>query len=642
MQRTESVRASDQRLEDLPGVGETLAERIRSAYGSDDAFFEACDRLDLDVLLDLDGISERRAFELAARVRSGREPALASAGRAEAIRRRLEDLLSGYARTEYGRRFLRLLPVLRDAKRIAAHAARVMECRSLVERIDRDAVGRQLARLERLREPSRSASVARLVACDDEKGEMRLREAGLDRWCRIVTGTEAARHLDDYELVVYARSDGSLGLETAPNVVTVPLAEAAADAVPERAIQFVQGNRSSLEAMAELARLTGRPSVAPRVLEAAAAAEAPKRIDVRKAAEEALVKAQEVFEARVEALSLTGTEVLDLLSRSTPASLEAVRREAVAEGRRHFEEAVGTAADPFSPGLPVQVDDEEVLRLEAEASARRAVDAFEAARTAACALREQRSALDEEFRSWLRFDVDVALGSYAAEFDARPARTGPSFRFVEGANLEVARSTDGQRIDYAVGDEERLVVLTGANSGGKTTLLEQCAQFAILHHWGLPVPAAEAQIPILDRVLVFGGGRSLDAGAFESFLSGLFPAVVEPGRKFILLDEVESVTELEAAGRILGVFLEEVARTDSLCVLVTHLPDEVLKHARVAVRTDGIDAVGLDDEFNLVVDRQPKTNHRARSTPELILRRVHARSSGALKDVYGRILGRWS
>lgn len=642
MQRTRTVDEEPERLEDLPGVGQTLAARIRAAYGSDEAFFHACDRLELEPLFSVEGLSERRAFDLAGRVRSGREPPLTASGRAETLRRRLADLLAGYAHTEYGQRYVRLLPVLRDAERIAEHADRVMQARATVERLDRDAIGRHLARLNRFREAGRTAGITRLVVCDDEASEFRLREAGVDRWCRIASGREAIPHLDEYELVVYARSDGSLGIDTAANVVTVDLAEAAQAAVPERDVAFVETNRSTLQAMAELARLTDRTSVAPRVLDAVDDASAPTRVDVRKAAEEALAKAEEVFEARVEELSLSGHEVLDLLARGTPASLQSVRRDAVAAGRTHFEEAVGCAADPFAPGLPVQIDDEEVLRLERDAASRRAADAFESARDAARVVRENRDALGEELQAWFRFDVEFALGGYASDYDAHPARTASAFRFREGANLDVARNADVQRIDYQVGGDHRLAVLTGANSGGKTTLLEQCAQFAILHHWGLPVPASEAEIPVLDRVLVFSGGRSLDAGAFESFLDGLFPALVEPGRKLILLDEVESVTELEAAGRILGVFLDQVAQTDSLCLLVTHLPDEVLKHARVPVRVDGIDAVGLDDDFNLIVDRQPKTNHRARSTPELILRRVHARSRGDLKEVYGRVLERWS
>jgi hypothetical protein len=503
-------------------------------------------------------------------------------------------------------------------------------------------VAAALSRLERLRDAAPPRDLDRLVVCDHEDDELALREAGIDRYVRIASGQGALRRVEQHELVVYAYSDLGLGLDAAPHVVTVPMADAADACLPERETAFVEANRRTLEAMADLARLVGRESMAHRVLASIEGLDANRPVEVGAAAQRALACAQEVFEAGVRDLSLGGADILDLLGRGTPGPLREARVQAVAAGRRAFEQETGLGLDPFAPGLPLTLDEEEVERVEARAGARRAIDAFEAASTAAATIRSHREALRQELAAWFRFDVDFALGRWARDHEAHPAATGDRLRLKAAAHLDVVRSKDVQRIDYEIGADAKAVVLTGANSGGKTTLLELLAQAAILHHWGLPVPAADAEVPILDEVRVFGASRGLDAGAFESFLNDLFPPVVAPGRKLLLLDEVEAATELEAAGRILGAFLDEVSRSDSWCVLVTHLPDEVLRHARAAVRVDGIDAVGLDDRFNLVVDRQPKMGHRAKSTPELILRRVHARSDGALKDVFARILARWA
>jgi dsDNA-specific endonuclease/ATPase MutS2 len=63
---------------------------------------------------------------------------------------------------------------------------------------------------------------------------------------------------------------------------------------------------------------------------------------------------------------------------------------------------------------------------------------------------------------------------------------------------------------------------------------------------------------------------------------------------------------------------------------------EIIKYA--PVRVDGIEAKGLDEDYNLLVDRTPRMNYLARSTPELILKMIHSRSEGKLKEVYGKIL----
>jgi dsDNA-specific endonuclease/ATPase MutS2 len=63
---------------------------------------------------------------------------------------------------------------------------------------------------------------------------------------------------------------------------------------------------------------------------------------------------------------------------------------------------------------------------------------------------------------------------------------------------------------------------------------------------------------------------------------------------------------------------------------------ELMKYANV--RVDGIEAKGLDEQYNLIVDRTPKMNCLARSTPELILKRIYENSDGKIKEVYGEIL----
>jgi len=47
-----------------------------------------------------------------------------------------------------------------------------------------------------------------------------------------------------------------------------------------------------------------------------------------------------------------------------------------------------------------------------------------------------------------------------------------------------------------------------------------------------------------------------------------------------------------------------------------------------------VEARGLDEQFNLVVDRSPRMNYRARSTPEFILRRLQSKATGEERKVY--------
>ena len=55
------------------------------------------------------------------------------------------------------------------------------------------------------------------------------------------------------------------------------------------------------------------------------------------------------------------------------------------------------------------------------------------------------------------------------------------------------------------------------------------------------------------------------------------------------------------------------------------------------IRIDGIEARGLDEDLELVVDRTPIRNHLAQSTPELIVRRLAARAQGPSASIFASL-----
>ena len=70
---------------------------------------------------------------------------------------------------------------------------------------------------------------------------------------------------------------------------------------------------------------------------------------------------------------------------------------------------------------------------------------------------------------------------------------------------------------------------------------------------------------------------------------------------------------------------------------MSHLGGE-LKETLHFARVDGIEAKGLDENLNLIVDRQPVFGKLGRSTPELIVERLARKGKGKDRDIYERIL----
>ncbi|MFW6436073.1 MAG: MutS-related protein [Halococcoides sp.] len=236
--------------------------------------------------------------------------------------------------------------------------------------------------------------------------------------------------------------------------------------------------------------------------------------------------------------------------------------------------------------------------------------------------------------------LELSLARFAEAFDlTTPEITAEAGLAVTNArNLDLAAAGERvQPVTYAVGDHDvpvdrpdrrpptgdRVAVLTGANSGGKTTLLETLCQVAVLARMGLPVPAEHATVGLVDRVVFHRRHASFNAGVLETTLETIVPPVTAEGRTLLLVDEFEAITEPGSAADLLNGLVDLTVGHDALGVFVTHLADD-LAPLPDAARIDGIAAEGLTPDLELAVDYQPRFDSVGQSTPEFIVSRLVA------------------
>ncbi len=249
-------------------------------------------------------------------------------------------------------------------------------------------------------------------------------------------------------------------------------------------------------------------------------------------------------------------------------------------------------------------------------------------------------------REVLDFDVGYTIACFARKYALNMPLLNDNngIGIIGGTNLSIENAVP---INYTVGisrmnssigklKEARVVLLSGVNSGGKTSALELLAQVVILAHMGFPVPAKESEIGMVEEFYYFGKSKgTMDAGAFENTIKE-FSAVANNKSKIVLTDEMESITEPGASAKIISGILEELDDNNGLGVFVSHLAESILKNTTCNIRVDGIEAKGLDERHNLIVDRNPRYNYLARSTPELIVERLARKNED--NEFYGRLL----
>jgi DNA mismatch repair protein MutS len=173
-------------------------------------------------------------------------------------------------------------------------------------------------------------------------------------------------------------------------------------------------------------------------------------------------------------------------------------------------------------------------------------------------------------------DVALSAASLAASGTwSRPVVTGDdSFQIRAGRHPVVADALAGQAAFVPnpcdLSPDRRVLLLTGPNMAGKSTFLRQNALIAILAQAGLPVPAEEARIGIVDRLFS-------RVGAADDLARG---------RSTFMVEMTETAAILNQAGPRSLVVVDEIGRgtatTDGLAIAWAVL--EAL-HSNVRCRT---------------------------------------------------------
>jgi len=136
-----------------------------------------------------------------------------------------------------------------------------------------------------------------------------------------------------------------------------------------------------------------------------------------------------------------------------------------------------------------------------------------------------------------------------------------------------------------LGGEERVLVISGPNTGGKTVVLKTTGMTALAAQSGIPVAAQRALLPLFDRVLVdIGDEQSIaaDLSTFSAHMLNL-KTMLETAtpNSLVLVDEMGTGTAPEE-GAALAVALLDEFRAKNCIVLATTHHDRLKTYASTA------------------------------------------------------------
>jgi DNA mismatch repair protein MutS2 len=175
--------------------------------------------------------------------------------------------------------------------------------------------------------------------------------------------------------------------------------------------------------------------------------------------------------------------------------------------------------------------------------------------------------------------------------------------------LAVARTGEPVPVSLRAGFPERVLVISGPNTGGKTVALKTVGLFALMAQCGLHVPAAPgSRLPVFSRVYADIGDEQSIAENLSTFSSHL-AAIVDMTRDLeapalVLLDEPGAGTD-PTEGGALGVAIVEHFRQRGATVLATTHHGLMKAYAQstpgVACASFGYDPRSYEPTFRLTL-----------------------------------------
>ena len=272
-------------------------------------------------------------------------------------------------------------------------------------------------------------------------------------------------------------------------------------------------------------------------------------------------------------------------------------------------------------------------------------------------LRPLHPSLTASWEALVDFDSLASRARAAIDWGAcRPALSGESegWTIVRGRHPLLLANSDDPVVpfDLSLGPGERIVVVSGPNTGGKSVFLKAVGLIASLTQSGVIPPVGEGtRLPIFDSIFADIGDEQSITESLSTFSAHLtiWKEVVEHAgkRSLVLLDEMGTGTDPAEGAALSRALIEYLSERGATAVVTSHLG--ALKHldaegSGVVNASLQFDPDGMKPTYELVKGRPGRsygilTAHRL-GLPTHVLERAEAHMEGgdaSMEDLLERL-----
>lgn len=188
--------------------------------------------------------------------------------------------------------------------------------------------------------------------------------------------------------------------------------------------------------------------------------------------------------------------------------------------------------------------------------------------------------LSGSYVAMVELDSLYARVRYGAELESEPVEFNSpenGFAIFNGRHpLLLAQGIPVVPFDLEMQAQERTLLVSGPNTGGKTVLLKSLGLFSALTQSGVPIPVGKAtRVAIFDDVFAdIGDEQSIESSlsTFSAHVKNLSEILrAATSSSLVLIDELGSGTDPVEGAALGGAVLEELTQRRTISVATTHL-----------------------------------------------------------------------
>lgn len=191
---------------------------------------------------------------------------------------------------------------------------------------------------------------------------------------------------------------------------------------------------------------------------------------------------------------------------------------------------------------------------------------------------EQKTILFQNIKTLEKLDFAFAKGKLAIDMNAiQPSVNTESYILLREARHPFLPKETAVPLNLSLGKENRGMIITGPNTGGKTVSIKTTGLFCLMSNSGLFVPCKEADICMCNQVLAdIGDGQNItdNLSTFSAHITNVIDILQRvTSESLVILDELGSGTDPAEGMGIAIAVLEKLRESGCLFLVTTHYPE---------------------------------------------------------------------